>query len=47
VGLGLAIASGIVADFSGRLTARNGRDGGAVFELYLPHAERAVATAAE
>jgi two-component system C4-dicarboxylate transport sensor histidine kinase DctB len=47
VGLGLAISSGIVADFDGRLTARNGRDGGAVFELYLPLAERAVATAAE
>ena len=47
VGLGLAISSGIVADFNGRLTARNGRDGGAVFELYLPLAEGAVATAAE
>ncbi len=47
VGLGLAISSGIVADFNGRLTARNGRDGGAVFELYLPLSKGAVATAAE
>ncbi len=36
VGLGLAISSGIVNDFGGRLTARNGSDGGAVFELELP-----------
>ncbi|RMD90210.1 MAG: sensor histidine kinase [Alphaproteobacteria bacterium] len=36
VGLGLAISSSIVADFGGRLTARNGRDGGAVFEVHLP-----------
>lgn len=36
VGLGLAISSGIVSDFGGRLTARNGRDGGAVFEVQLP-----------
>ncbi len=36
VGLGLAIASGIVADLGGRLTARNGEEGGAVFELQLP-----------
>jgi two-component system C4-dicarboxylate transport sensor histidine kinase DctB len=36
VGLGLAISSGIVNDLGGRLTARNGRDGGAVFELQLP-----------
>jgi two-component system C4-dicarboxylate transport sensor histidine kinase DctB len=47
VGLGLAISSGIVADFGGRLTARNGRDCGAVFEVYLPLAERVTATAAE
>ena len=33
VGLGLAISSGIVNDFGGRLTARNGRDGGAGFEV--------------
>ncbi len=46
VGLGLAISSGIVADFNGRLTARNGKDGGAVFELYLPLSKGAVATAA-
>ncbi|SDF03311.1 two-component system, NtrC family, C4-dicarboxylate transport sensor histidine kinase DctB [Salipiger thiooxidans] len=35
-GLGLAISSGIVADLGGRLTARNGSDGGAVFEMQLP-----------
>lgn len=35
-GLGLAISSGIVTDLGGRLTARNGRDGGAVFEMQLP-----------
>ncbi|WP_188789204.1 sensor histidine kinase [Salipiger pallidus] len=35
-GLGLAISSGIVADLGGRLTARNGTDGGAVFEMQLP-----------
>ena len=36
VGLGLAISSGIVADLGGRLTARNGASGGAVFEVQLP-----------
>lgn len=36
VGLGLAISSGIVADFGGRLTARNAEGGGAVFEVQLP-----------
>jgi len=36
VGLGLAISSGIVNDLGGRLTARNGRDAGAVFEVRLP-----------
>ncbi len=36
VGLGLAISSGIARDLGGRLTARNGEDGGAVFELQLP-----------
>lgn len=36
VGLGLAISSGIVNDLGGRLSARNGRDGGAVFEMQLP-----------
>ena len=36
VGLGLAISSGIVNDLGGRLTARNGRTGGAVFEVQLP-----------
>ena len=46
VGLGLAISSGIVADLGGRLTARNGEDGGAVFELTLPLLDR-TAQAAE
>ena len=36
VGLGLAISSGIVTDLGGRLTARNGQNGGAVFEVQLP-----------
>ena len=36
VGLGLAISSGIVNDLGGRLTARNAKLGGAVFELQLP-----------
>ncbi len=36
VGLGLAISSGIVNDHGGRLTARNGSVGGAVFEMQLP-----------
>ncbi len=36
VGLGLAISSGIVNDLGGRLTARNGAQGGAVFEVQLP-----------
>jgi len=36
VGLGLAISSGIINELGGRLTARNGRAGGAVFELQLP-----------
>ena len=36
VGLGLAISSGIVNDHGGRLTARNGQYGGAVFEMQLP-----------
>ena len=36
VGLGLAISSGIVNDLGGRLTARNAKFGGAVFELQLP-----------
>jgi two-component system C4-dicarboxylate transport sensor histidine kinase DctB len=37
VGLGLAISSGIVNDLGGRLTARNGQDGGAIFEIRLPN----------
>lgn len=45
VGLGLAISSGIVSDLGGRLTARNGRDGGAVFEIQLPRYEDRVRAA--
>ncbi|SEQ22489.1 two-component system, NtrC family, C4-dicarboxylate transport sensor histidine kinase DctB [Loktanella sp. DSM 29012] len=36
VGLGLAISSGIVNDLGGRMIARNGAQGGAVFEVQLP-----------
>jgi two-component system C4-dicarboxylate transport sensor histidine kinase DctB len=36
VGLGLAISSQIVTDLGGRLTARNGQAGGAVFDIELP-----------
>lgn len=35
-GLGLAISSTIVSDLGGRLTARNGQNSGAVFEMQLP-----------
>ena len=45
VGLGLAISSSIAADLGGRLMARNGHDGGAVFELHLPLMEAAMAAA--
>jgi two-component system C4-dicarboxylate transport sensor histidine kinase DctB len=45
VGLGLAISSGIVADLGGRLTARNGERGGAVFVLRLPLLEKAAQAA--
>ena len=41
VRLGLAISSGIVNDHGGRLTARNARGGGAVFEMQLPVAAAA------
>ncbi len=47
VGLGLAISSGIVNDLGGRLTARNGRTGGAVFEVRLPLHKAGGAQAAE
>ena len=36
VGLGLAISSGIIKDLGGRLVARNNKNPGAVFEIYLP-----------
>ena len=45
VGLGLAISSGIVNDLGGRLTARNGQNGGAVFEVQLPILEDGVEAA--
>jgi two-component system C4-dicarboxylate transport sensor histidine kinase DctB len=45
VGLGLAISSGIVADLGGRLTARNGDGGGAVFDLTLPLMDKAAKAA--
>lgn len=45
VGLGLAISSGIVTDLGGRLTARNGDQGGAVFELRLPVLDKAAQAA--
>ena len=44
VGLGLAISSGIIKSMKGRLTARNRRAGGAVFEVrLLLHDERIAA----
>lgn len=45
VGLGLAISSGIVNDLGGRLYARNGRAGGAVFEVQLPLLNQALKAA--
>ncbi|MBK1635099.1 sensor histidine kinase [Rhodovulum adriaticum] len=45
VGLGLAISSGIVAELGGRLTARNGRERGAVFEVQLPILGRGIEAA--
>jgi len=45
VGLGLAISSGIVNDLGGRLSARNGQRGGAVFEVQLPILEGGVEAA--
>ncbi|MEM8978198.1 MAG: ATP-binding protein [Pseudomonadota bacterium] len=48
VGLGLAISSGIVSDLGGRLTARNGSESGAVFEMQLPlHQDEGEPVAAE
>lgn len=37
LGLGLAISAGFAAEMGGRLVARNAPEGGAVFELLLPH----------
>ncbi|MFK7751686.1 MAG: ATP-binding protein [Sedimentitalea sp.] len=45
VGLGLAISSGIVNDLGGRLSARNGQRGGAVFEMQLPILEDGIEAA--
>jgi len=45
VGLGLAISSGIVNDLGGRLIARNGQNGGAVFEVQLPALGEKIAAA--
>ena len=47
VGLGLAISSGIVNDLGGRMTAKNGQSGGALFEISLPLADIAAGKAAE
>ena len=47
VGLGLAISSGIVNDLGGRMTAKNGQSGGALFEIRLPLADIAAGQAAE
>jgi len=47
VGLGLAISSGIVTDLGGRLTARNGESGGAVFEIRLPLLAQTESSAAQ
>ena len=47
IGLGLAISSGIVSDLGGRLIARNGASGGAVFEVQLPLDQTTPAEAAE
>lgn len=45
VGLGLAISSGIVNDLGGRLSARNGQRGGAVFEMQLPILDESIEAA--
>ncbi len=46
VGLGLAISSGIINDLGGRLTARNGEENGAVFEINLPLCDEEMEAAA-
>jgi signal transduction histidine kinase len=40
-GLGLSISAGVVETLGGRLTAENGREGGALFRLTLPVAAQA------
>ena len=43
-GLGLAIVAAIVAAHDGRVRAENAPDGGALFTVALPAADRAAAT---
>ena len=45
LGLGLAISAGFAAEMGGRLIARNAPEGGAVFELLLPHSGSAAQAA--
>jgi two-component system C4-dicarboxylate transport sensor histidine kinase DctB len=40
IGLGLAISSGIIADFNGRLIAQNLSHGGAEFDVQLPYSPK-------
>jgi two-component system C4-dicarboxylate transport sensor histidine kinase DctB len=47
LGLGLAISAGFASEMGGRLVARNGIDGGAVFELLLPRQPSRPQAAAE
>lgn len=47
MGLGLSISYGLVQSFGGKIRGRNGRDGGAIFEIELPRWETKVAEAAE
>jgi signal transduction histidine kinase len=44
-GLGLAVSAGVVESLGGRLTAENGREGGALFRLTLPAVPSAPSTA--
>jgi two-component system C4-dicarboxylate transport sensor histidine kinase DctB len=47
LGLGLAISAGFASEMGGRLVARNGIEGGAVFELLLPRQPSRPQAAAE